>query len=326
MLSPKGRFATRWSILIVCLALICSGAALAQEQPSAGSSGPSCAEMEEFLRTARVGAMRNVPKGVTLPRRATLDNGKLKHDAAIQTIDEKRTSYQTARGTELNFRDYWGYNIAGYELAKILELNMVPPYVARNHGGKWASFSWWIDVMMDEVDRMRRKADPPDLDTWNKEMYVVRVFNQLIYNMDDNLTNFLITPDWHIWMIDFSRAFRTHKTLLNPKNLVQCDRKLLAKLRQLDTKMLEEKLVTPKYLTKMELDGLSARAQKIVQFFDEEIARKGEAAVLFDLPRVGQPCGVGIPSASSTGSNRSMNDEPTKKANGNKPIPAKSGT
>lgn len=260
--------------------------------PAAEASGLSCAEMEEFLRTAKIGSMKNVSKGVTLPKRATLDDGKLKHDAGIQTIDEKKTSFQTSRGTELNFRDYWGYNIAGYELAKMLDINMVPPYVERKTGGKSASFSWYVDVMMDEVDRMKKKATPPDQDAWNKEMYVIRVFNQLIYNTDDNLTNFLITPDWHLWMIDFSRSFRTQKTLLNAKNLVQCDRKVLAKLRTLDKETCKERL--GKYLNNTEIDGMVARAQKIVEFFDEEVKKKGEAAVLFDLPRSGQACGVGL--------------------------------
>ena len=36
------------------------------------------------------------------------------------------------------------------------------------------------------------------------------------------------------------------------------------------------------------------RRDKIVAFFDKEIAAKGEAAVLFELPRSGQPCGVGL--------------------------------
>jgi hypothetical protein len=123
-------------------------------------------------------------------------------------------------------------------------------------------------------------------------MYIARVFNQLIYNSDANLTNFVITPDWQLWMIDFTRAFRASKDLENVKNLVQCDRKLLAKLRELNKPLLRERLKP--YLGDMEIDGLLARRDKIVAFFDKEIAAKGEAAVLFDLPRSGQPCGVGL--------------------------------
>jgi hypothetical protein len=56
------------------------------------------------------------------------------HDAVIQTVNIAKTSFQSTKGTELNFKDFWGYNVAGYELAKILELNMVPPYVERKVG------------------------------------------------------------------------------------------------------------------------------------------------------------------------------------------------
>ena len=44
----------------------------------------------------------------------------------------------------------------------------------------------------------------------------------------------------------------------------------------------------------MEIDGLLARRDKIVKFFEDEVAKKGDGVVLFDLPRVGQTCGVGL--------------------------------
>jgi GTP cyclohydrolase II len=120
------------------------------------------------------------------------------------------------------------------------------------------------------------------------------MFNELIYNTEYNLTNVLIAKDWHIWMIYFTRAFRAHRTLQTPKNLVQCDRKLLAKLRQSNRDELEAKLVRvhPQLLTKEELSTLMARRDRIVKFFDNEVKQKGEAAVLFDLLRSGQACGV----------------------------------
>jgi hypothetical protein len=250
--------------------------------------------MEQFLRDAKVGNQRNIPKGVTLPKRATLtsDDGKIVHDASIQIVHESKTSFTSSRGTELNFKDSWEFNVAGYELAKLLDLNMVPPYVERKVSGTVASVSWWIDNSMMEVDRVHKNLHPPDLDTWNKEMYTLRVFNQLIYNVDDNLTNVIISPDWHIWMIDFTRSFRTHKNLAQVKNLVQCDRKLLAKMKELNKSVLKQKM--GQYLTGTEIDGLLARRDKIVKFFEDEVAKKGEGAVLFDLPRAGQPCGVGL--------------------------------
>ena len=260
--------------------------------PAAWAENLTCSEMEEFMRLGKIVQKKDIPKGITLPTRATLEYNGRRHDAAVQTVDISKASYQTAKGTELNFRDFWGYNVAGYELAKILELNMVPPYVARNVGGNQAALSWWIDDSMMEIDRKNRKMDPPDLDSWNKQMYAVRVWHQLIFDTDPNLTNLLITKDWQIWIIDFTRAFRLRKDLRDPKDLVQCDRKLLAKLRTLDKDELNQKL--SHWLKKSEIDALVARAAKIVNFFDKEVAAKGEGAVLYDFPRTSQACGTGL--------------------------------
>ena len=275
-----------------CAFLICLAAVFAQDQPKM-----TCAEIEQFLLTAKVGRGKETRKGVTRPMQGVLDDGKLKHEAVVQHIDERKAQFQSMVSSELNFRDFWGFNVAGYELAKVLEIGMVPPYVAREVSGQRSSVTWLIpDVMMDEVDRAKQRLQPPDPENWNKEMYVLRVFNELVYNTDGNLTNVLITKDWHIWLIDFTRSFRLHKTLREPKNLVQCDRKLLANLRQLDPGVLQAKLVKvrPQLLSQGELDAVMARRDKIVEFFDDAVKQKGEAAVLFDLPRVGKPCGLGL--------------------------------
>jgi len=134
----------------------------------------TCSEMEEFLRLGKIGQQKNIPKGVTLPRRATLEYKGAQHDAVIQTVNVAKTSFQSTKGTELNFKDFWGYNVAGYELAKILELNMVPPYVERKVGGQEASLSWLVNDSVMELDRKNRHMEPPDLDSWNKQMYAVR--------------------------------------------------------------------------------------------------------------------------------------------------------
>ena len=43
--------------------------------------GLGCAEMEAFLMTAKVGAQRDLPVGITVPKRATLTDGTRTHDA-----------------------------------------------------------------------------------------------------------------------------------------------------------------------------------------------------------------------------------------------------
>jgi hypothetical protein len=165
--------------------------------------------------------------------------------------------------------------------------------VERKLADRPAALSWWMNDTMMEIERVQKKLQPPEPDAWDKEVDVIRVFNQLIGNMgEEHLTNFLIDKNWHVWMIDFTRAFPTTRDILNKKNLVRCDRGLLSNLRKLNKETLQARL--GRYLTGREIDGLLGRRDKIVKFFDTAIANQSEAAVLFDLPRVGEGCGVGL--------------------------------
>ena len=156
---------------------------------------------------------------------------------------------------------------------------MLPVYVERKWQGKIGSLSWWLPVKMDDADRVQKKIEAPDTDKWNKQMYRVRIFDELVYDTDANLTNVLIGEDWTIWRVDFSRAFRTSKDLRTLKNLVKCDRQLLEKLKALKADELTEK--TKRYLTKSEVNGVMARRDKIVATFQTLIAEKGEQEVLY---------------------------------------------
>jgi hypothetical protein len=252
----------------------------------------SCTEMETYLKTAKVISQKGIPVGVTAPSRAMLDDGKLRHEASIQTVDIKKTTFQGSRGTELNFRDAWQFNVAGYELAKMLKLNMVPPYVERRVDGKDASVSWWVNDAMMEKDRFQKKIEPPEPLKWNEQLYAARIFHELIADTDFNMTNILIAKDWRIWMIDFTRAFRTTRTINNPKQLTRADRTLLTSMRELTLDRVQQAL--GRWLPKSEIEGLMARRDLIVQFFDKEVAAKGEGAVLYDLLRSSETCGSGL--------------------------------
>ena len=239
------------------------------------------AEQEEFLRRARVVKVKGVRKGITGTVRATLSDGTLTHDASIQTIDESKREFKSATGgTEFNFRDTWRFNLAAYALDKLLALDMIPATVARDFRGQEASYTWWVDdVLMDEGERQKRKVAPPDPRTWNEQMWIVRVFDQLIYNTDRNLGNVVITSTWQIWMIDHTRAFRWQKTLRTPENLTKCDRKLLERLRALDAPTIER--AVDDHLGPREIEALLARRDAIVARFEA----MGEQA-LYDAARM----------------------------------------
>jgi hypothetical protein len=263
-------------VLVVALVcLICSAAVRAADETTL-----TPAQIESFLTTAKIVSGKQAGKGITGSWRLTLSDGTTTHDAAFQAINDTKPTMQLATGTELGFVDSYRYNIAAYRLAELLGLDdIVPVYVERKWKGDTGSLSWWLPVKMDEKERVAQKIAVPDPDAWNNQMYKVRVLDQLVYDSDPNLTNVLITEDWKIWRIDFSRAFRLHKELRGVSDLSHCDRQLFAKLKTLNQDELTEK--TKHYLNKDEIKALMARREKIVEQFQKLIAEKGENQVLY---------------------------------------------
>jgi hypothetical protein len=236
------------------------------------------AEREAFLSKARVVRTRPAAKGVTNTLRATLSDGVVTHDASIQTIDQSQAVFQGNRGTELNFTDRWQFNVAAYKIDRLLGIYMIPTTVERRHGSSGGSFTWWVDdVLMDEQERYRQKHSAPDTEDWNQQMSIVRLFDQLIANVDRNLGNLLIDKQWAIWMIDHSRAFRINKDLRSPENVTRAERQLLERLRNMDRDALRQELKN--YLNPTEIDALVARRDVIV----ERIEKAGPRAI-FERP------------------------------------------
>jgi hypothetical protein len=279
------------AVIVTCF-WYTAAAVRSQSSGAAPTAALTCAEIETFLKSAKIGRPRDIPVGVTTPQRATLEGRGLKHDAAIQTADIHQPSYTTQKGTELNFRDTWKFNVAGYELAKMLQLNMVAPYVERRYSGGPAALSWWVNDAMMERDRVQKKLEPPEPRRWNDEMLAARLFRELIGDYDFNQTNTLITRDWRVWIIDFTRAFRPTKTLQYPDEVTRADRTLLANLRALNRDALRANV--GKWLENNLVDAVLVRRDVLVGILDKHIAAKGEAAVLYDLPRVAEPCGTGL--------------------------------
>ena len=261
---------------MVCLLLAGFAAAADDSTPKLSND-----QIRQFLLTAKVVKSRQSSKGITSPWRLTLTDGALTHDASFQAIDEHKPVMQMASGRmEMNFVDSYKYNIAGFALAEMLGLDdMVPVYVERKWSGNTGSLSWWLPVKMDEEERHKQGLTPPDQDGWNKQMYRMRVFDQLIYDTDANLTNVLIGEDWKLYRVDFTRAFRSYKKLQRPEDLQRCDRQLLEKLKALNRAQLAA--ATKRYLTKDEVNGVMARRDQIVEHFQKLISEKGESEVLY---------------------------------------------
>jgi hypothetical protein len=270
------------------LVLVLVALALPLRAPLAADEPAVPAEQQiAFLKSAKVVRSKPIGKGVTGALRLTLTDGQLTHDAAFQSVDQ-RTSQEDLRtgrrrAGELMFADSYHYNIAAWELARLLDLDgMMPPTVERTHDGSRGALSWWVDgVLMDEAERERTSATPPGGQTLAlvQQRHRMQVFAELVQDTDRNKGNVIYTNDWRLIMLDFTRAFRTQASLRLPAALGMCDRNLLARLRVL-TKQ-EVTRAAGRHLNPFEVDAMMKRRDLIVEHFDRLIATRGEAAVLF---------------------------------------------
>jgi hypothetical protein len=241
-------------------------------------------EAEEFLKTAEILSVRNFEtKGITRPKRVELNDGQTSCFAVFKTVDEYEPRKQFADGaTELGFSDSYKYEIAAYELDKLLGLGIVPPAVERRIKGDTGSLSLWVEGAVTEWERLKvRDIHPPYAVAWNNQMYTVRLFLQLIYDTDfNNIANLLVTPDWKIYKIDSSRAFRTQKKLRRGEALNRFSRPVLEALRGLTKEELTTHL--DPWLTKQQIKAVWARRGLILELADQRIAEHGEEAALYD--------------------------------------------
>lgn len=244
------------------LAAIFAGVVLCQPNPTANWS---LAQKEHFLETADIGVEQYAGKGITNSQKAMLTLNGVTHAAHIQQIDVYMPLFKGKDGSEeQDFKDSWKFNVAAYRLAKLLNLtSMVPVSVERVVNGKPSSIDWWVDgVMMDERERVAKAITPPDPARWRTQMDTIRVFDQLIYNMDRSQENLLITNNWDVWMIDHTRAFRKWTSLRNAAAVTHATPQLLEALKRLRRSDVERDLGP--FLTDAEIDALMFRRDLIV--------------------------------------------------------------
>lgn len=272
--------------IVFTLVGVAARPAWAQAAPAAAAPELTRDQMRDFLLHARVIRSKEIGTGVTHPSRLTLTDGTITHDAAFQAIDEKKavanlTGSGGGPAVEFNFVDAWRYNLAAQALAGMVGLeSMMPVHVERTYNRKTGSLSWWVSVMMDEGQRLKAGTKPPDNNDWNNQMYRMRVFAALLRDTDRNLGNVLITPQWKIMMIDFTRAFRLQSQLPNPKDLTKCDRVLLGKIEALTAPSI--KTAVGEYLTKSEIEAVLKRRDLLVTHYRDLIKANGEGEVLYD--------------------------------------------
>ena len=268
----------RASIVAFAALVLMAGHVLGQAKPQIIQG----AEVEEFLKTAKVITIKDIGKGITIPRKATMELNGVTGAGVFKTIDEKPLIgvAQMADGKiDSEFQDSWKTEVAAYELDKLIDLGMVPATVERRYDNKVGSMQFWVTSIMNEQKRQTDKVAPPDPSAWNDQMHKLFVWDNLIYNVDRNHGNILITADWKIVAIDHSRTFRPYTKLKDPKLMVRFSRSMLAKLDSLTEPILKARLNN--YLTPFQIQGVLKRRDLIAAYAKQLAKDKGDAAVYY---------------------------------------------
>jgi hypothetical protein len=202
--------------------------------------------------------------------------------AIFKTINEFDPRKSLGDGqVVLGFRDSYRNEIAAYELDKLLDLGIVPPCVGRTVRNEEGSMCLWVEGTMTEWERTQvRYIKAPDIEDWNRQMYTIRLFLQLIADIDyQNISNLLVDPDFKIYKIDATRAFGTDKELRNEEALERFSRAVLERLRALTLD--DAKASLAPWLTKAQIKGVMARRDRILELAERRVREQGENAVLF---------------------------------------------
>ena len=209
--------------------------------------------------------------GRTGPWLVTLDDGTVKLRAVFRHVDRLRP-HPTP--------DSYKYDIAAYELTKLLGIELIPPVVEREIEGRPGSLQVFLENCIREKDRKRKKLEPPDPRAFARAIAGARVFEQLAYDECQDADDLYIhTEDWRVCRVDFSEAFAPSAKLLPGCEITVCSRKLYDGLLKLDGETLKAKV--GRYLSDEELAAFQARKTLIIEKINALIGEKGEDAVLF---------------------------------------------
>ncbi len=228
--------------------------------------------LEQFLRKARVVSInKSVAGGRTAPWVITLEEGKVRHFGMFKYIDESRPSLLPTS---------YKYELAAYELTKLLGVEIVPPVVEREIDGQKGSLQIYLEDCIDQKNMERKRLEPPDPQAFANALEDVRVFENLTRDVCMNKGDTYIHKEtWKVCRVDFGDAFDDSPELLPDCEISRCSRRIYRGLAELNDGALR-KAMKP-YLNDKETEALIQRKDLIIEKLNKLIEEKGEDAVLF---------------------------------------------
>jgi hypothetical protein len=239
-------------------------------------------EVLEFLATAREVSREDVETGITNPKRLLLEKDGVRAHAVLRLVNQtRRKTLRKKQSLTLDTCDRYVYEVAAFEVSRMLGFNRVPPVVNRTMGRKGSLQIWLQDTLTEEQRRQRQLTSPQPV-RWRQQWQIMSLFDNLLANRDRNQGNVLIDRSWSIWYIDHTRAFLCSREPPSLERINHCERRVWQALRSVTDQEIRERL--SRYLSPFEIDTFLIRRERVVKHLEQLIAELGELAVLFDLP------------------------------------------
>lgn len=224
-------------------------------------------EIEKFLTEGKIAKLETVPIGVTKPLRAVLEPGGPAARFAWK---------QLTPGYSKGYMESYKAEIAAYKFDRMLDLHMVPPIVERVIDSKKGAAVFWIENTKGwSVTHPPQGPEPK----WSIQLTRMKMFDQLIANIDRNQGNLIYDDDWHLFLIDHSRAFIDKKDLKNMAPLGRVDRQLWAKMEALTLDQLNQGLGD--WVGDKEKKAILVRRDKMAEQIKQMVAKRGQS-VFYD--------------------------------------------
>jgi hypothetical protein len=266
-----------WAIGALAAALLVSQNAplvRASDRAATQAAAPACSltwvghedEFEAALRDGKITKMETVPIGVTKPQR-----GYIEHDPPMRFAWKPLPP-----GYKSGFMESYKAEIAAYKLDRMLELHRVPPQVERKVDGKVGAAVYWIENTKPWDAKNPPRGPEPN---WSHEIVRMKMLDLLIGNIDRNQGNLIYDDDWHLMLIDHSRAFINKKDLKGIAELGTVDRALWGKMQALTFESLKAGL--GEWVGDNELKAMIIRRDLMAKAIEQLVAKKGEAGVFF---------------------------------------------
>jgi hypothetical protein len=219
--------------------------------------------LEAWLAHADIVGVEELPAGITEPQRVTLRRDGVELRAVLKKLS---TDFGAAGTTQsLNQGDRYEFEIAAYELDRLLGLGMIPVTVPRTVNGQKSALQFWVEDAINARQMIAAGQAPAGWCPVDPQYNLMNVFDVLVHNTDRTQENLLLTRDWDVVLIDHSRAFalRPQPPRLLYQRPVTVPAALAARLATLDRASLEAALGP--WLHRRQLDALLKRRDLLLR-------------------------------------------------------------